>query len=120
MKKSKLALLLAGVLSLFVFAACSNSSGGGGSEESEKPSTSSQTKKITVTFEAGENAYYTNFGYRESTYTKTIEEGETVNEMVPEIYMSAADNYYYIYEYDHYCVSGTDTVFESRTIVQSC
>lgn len=119
MKKSKLALLLAGVLSLFVFAACSNSSGGGGSEESEKTSNSSQTKKITVTFEAGENAYYTNFGYRESTYTKTIEEGETVNEMVPEIYMSAADNYYYIYEYDHYCVSGTDTVFDFSTPITS-
>ena len=118
MKKRQLALISGILFSLLAVLGCSNSTGGdsgsgggsgSGSSGSDKP------KSFTVTFEAGENAYYTSYGYKKSTFTKTVEEGQTVNELVPEIYMSAADNFYYLYEYDHYCISGTDTVFDFST-----
>lgn len=118
MRKSQFAIFLGILLSVFLVLSCSNSSGGGDPETPEnKPSNPESTlpKYYTVTFVAGENAYYTSFGNRVETYERRVEEGKTVNELLPEISILAEDNFYYVYEYDHYCISGTDTVFDFST-----
>lgn len=118
MRKSQFAIFFGILLSVFLVLSCSNSSGGGDPETPEnKPSNPESTlpKYYTVTFVAGENAYYTSFGNRVETYERRVEEGKTVNELLPEISILAEDNFYYVYEYDHYCISGTDTVFDFST-----
>lgn len=111
MKKSKLALLLAGVLSLFVFAACSNSTGGdsGSGGGSDKPSTDNK-EYVTVTFDAGEKGYFVYSS--QQTKTVKVEKGTVCTETIAPSIQSAAYSYY---EFDAYYKENATEAFDFST-----
>ena len=111
MKKSKLALLLAGVLSLFVFAACSNSSGGGDDNNSGSTTPSGQDQEyVTVTFDAGDMGYY---DYPHSTKEVKVEKGKSCTEIIPNVIFN--NDYSSIYEFIYHCKKGETTPFDFST-----
>ena len=107
MKKSKLALLLGTLLSLFVLAGCPSPAG----TPENPPEPQPETEYVTVTFDATEKGYYV---YKdEQTKTVRVEKGAVCTEnFIPKL-QDTTTNYYEFAK--SYCKKGTTEVFDFST-----
>ena len=111
MKKSRFAIFLGILLSVFLVLGCSNSSGG----SDDNGNNDSQNKEyFTVTFDAGSLGY---FDYNTSLTKKEVkvEKGKVCSEEKPII--TSNNNYSYIYEYEYYCKKGDSVPFDFSTSI---
>ena len=105
MKKSKLALLVGALLSLFVLAGCPSPA----STPENPPEPQPETEYVTVTFDAGTGAVFSN---NKQTFTQRVEKGQTVSLPVPSI---TNEDQAKIFDFSHYTVNDSDTVYVENT-----